>query len=362
MLYVCNYMHSQGMAIWRLVQSPNVAFNTKAGEIKRIGRARRQRAANTWLALHFACLACYAQPAKMVAKIGERSVMVSGWHTAFDTLHFAVPGIFVLVTLVLTMSAVQPVLIICSLVGGLAYSMVARGSRATLLSLRWQIPFVLLVSLVNPLFSAEGSTEIMRIGVRAIYAESLIYGLCMGGLFVASVLWFEAAARLIPADSIMALLGRVTPTVALMISQCMRLIPRLVRQGEIIADVQDAFVVPGAAPMRAINKKLRLFTVLMGWSLENSLETADAMRARGWGASHCRTRYERYHFGAHDALCLCIVILSGVVVAVLAWAAMSSFSFYPQITGTFVWWGYAPYAVWMLMPAVLHVRETVMFR
>ena len=48
----------------------------------------------------------------------------------------------------------------------------------------------------------------------------------MGGLFVASVLWFEAAASMLEYDKVLALLGNAAPVIALMISMCMRLIPQ----------------------------------------------------------------------------------------------------------------------------------------
>ncbi len=52
----------------------------------------------------------------------------------------------------------------------------------------------------------------------------MVYGLCMGGLFVASILWFEAAASMLGYDKVLALLGNAAPVIALMISMCMRLI------------------------------------------------------------------------------------------------------------------------------------------
>ena len=112
---------------------------------------------------------------------------------AFSMSHPAVPALYIVLTLGLTMFSMQPVLIALSLAGGLAYGFATRGAARTLGALRWQLPVILIVALLNPLFSASGSTELFRIGMRAVYLESMVYGLCMGGLFVASVLWFEAA-------------------------------------------------------------------------------------------------------------------------------------------------------------------------
>ena len=116
---------------------------------------------------------------------------------AFSMSHPAVPALYMVLTLGLAMFSMQPVLIALSLAGGLAYGFATRGAARTLGALRWQLPVILIIALVNPLFSASGSTELFHIGMRAVYLESMMYGLCMGGLFVASVLWFEAAASML---------------------------------------------------------------------------------------------------------------------------------------------------------------------
>ena len=183
---------------------------------------------------------------------------------AFSMSHPAVPALYMVLTLGLTMFSMQPVLIALSLAGGLAYGFATRGAARTLGALRWQLPVILIIALVNPLFSASGSTELFRIGMRAVYLESMVYGLCMGGLFVASVLWFEAAASMLEYDKVLALLGNAAPVIALMISMCMRLIPQFLRRGRTVLAVQDAIDVPGRVPTDPVRSRLRASSVLMG--------------------------------------------------------------------------------------------------
>ena len=108
---------------------------------------------------------------------------------AFSMSHPAVPALYMVLTLGLTMFSMQPVLIALSLAGGLAYGFATRGAARTLGALRWQLPVILIIALVNPLFSASGSTELFRIGMRAVYLESMVYGLCMGGLLLFALLF-----------------------------------------------------------------------------------------------------------------------------------------------------------------------------
>ena len=279
---------------------------------------------------------------------------------AFSTYHPAVPALFSVLTLALTMFSMHPVLIALSFAGGFAYGCAARGPRRTLAALRWQLPLIAIVAVLNPLFSASGSTELFRLGQRAVYLESLAYGACMGGMFMAAVLWFEAAASMLGYDKVMALFGNAAPILALMISMCMRLIPQFVRRGRSIFAVQDAVDVPGRSSGDVVRERLRASSVLMGWSMEDSLERADAMRARGWGVGR-RTTYTRYRFRRADAAAIAAIAAAGALVVAVAVHATGQFAFYPRLSTPVLWWGYAAYAAWMFAPCVLQVLEEKRF-
>ncbi len=273
---------------------------------------------------------------------------------AFVTSHPAVPALYVLVTLGLTMASMQPVLIAISLVGGLAANACARGLCATLAGLRWQLPIIFIIAVFNPIFSASGSTELFRIGMRVVYLESLAYGFAMGGLFVASALWFMAASHMLTFDKVMTLFGNAAPVVALMISSTMRMIPRFLRRAQQVLSVQQvAGQTRGAVDV--VRSRLRLSSVLMGWGMEDSLETADAMRARGWGVAARRTSYTRYRFASADAAAILALVAGAALCVLIAVAATSQYTFYPTMSRLVPWWGYVAYAAWMLVPTVAHL-------
>ena len=90
----------------------------------------------------------------------------------------------------------------------------------------------------------------------------------------------------------------------------------------------------------------------MGWSMEDSLETASAMKARGWGAAARRTTYARHRFRRLDAAALAVGGALALLAAVAAWAACGQFRFYPVIDGLAPWWNYLPYALYACAAAV----------
>lgn len=288
--------------------------------------------------------------------------------TAFDLFHPVVALCYFAALLVLSMAAMQPVYLLVSFGGALAYGAVLRGWRATGRSLAWQLPLVAVVALANPLFSASGSTELFRIGMRAFYLESFVYGACTGLMLASVLLLFSNASQVLTSDKIMALFGGVAPIVGLMLSMTARLVPQFVRRGGDIGDVQRACTSSQTAAASAggggAGRKrtkargyLRLTSVLMGWGMEDSLETAGAMKARGWGAAERRTTYARYRFRRFDAVALACGGVLAAISAAAAWSACGLFHFYPTIGGVAPWWSYLPYALFAGLPLVMTAKE-----
>ena len=354
----------------------------------------------------------------------------------FDLFHPAVALLYCGVALVFSMAVMQPVYLVLTFAGQLAFSFILQGSRA-LRGLMWQAPLVLVLAVANPLFVSVGSTELFRIGLHAVYAEALAFGLCQGLMLANVLLAFSNAARVISSDKAMAVLGNAAPVVSLMISMAMRLVPQFARRGRIIASVQSACTAadpaspvpsagrvtnaasqsarPVATPSAAAQtvcsaakaavtsqpvckvanpvapaqdceasarssatekpkparkqtlaakaaSRLRMTTVLMGWGLEDSVETADAMRARGWGAVRKRTSYQRYRFRRADAAACAILAALTFSAALAAHAALGTFAFYPRITGLAPWYSYLPYAAFLALPLAAEAKERLSWR
>ena len=322
---------------------------------------------------------------------GAVAVPVSSRTTgsAFDLLHPAVALIYFAVLLVLAMTAMHPVYLALALAGSFACRASMEGLRDALRTLRWQIPVILVIAVVNCTFVSSGTTELFRIGNRAFYAEALFYGFCSGMMLSCVLLIFANVSRVLTSDKVLAVLGRAVPTIALMVTMAMRLVPQFARRGKEIAAASQACTAAAGAPgmggegagedgrgggdrrdrngkrlsqgqrRQRVGESLRLVTVLMGWGMEDALETSDAMRARGWGAAEKRTSYQRSRFRATDGAACAVIAVLAVSSAAAAWTACSQLSFYPRVSGIAPWWSYAPFALFVFLPSILElfVRE-----
>ena len=155
--------------------------------------------------------------------------MAPGRPIPFGSLHAVVPATLLAGTTLLSMLAVQPVHVVLSLVGALSFSLLVRGVRATARGLAWQLPLLALVCLANPFFSASGSTLLLKVGPRSVYAESLACGATMGALMVAVVLWFEGAATVLTQDRLLALSPGRARSLPVVVSMASQLVPQISR-------------------------------------------------------------------------------------------------------------------------------------
>lgn len=286
-----------------------------------------------------------------------------GAATVFERYHPVVAFAYFAAMLVMTMAAMQPVYIAVSLAAAAACGIWLKGPSSTFRTMAMQLPFVVLIAVVNPLFSSMGSTELFRIGHQAVYAESFAYGLCMGFMLMAVLLWFADASRILTTDKIMLLFGNVAPTIALALSMAARLVPQFVGRGKEIESVQAACLKTRPKTLcERVSWMGRIVTVLMGWAMEDSLERADAMKARGWGASSVRTRYRPYRFRAADGIACAVLGILVIGNALLAGIACAQYSFYPAMSELVVWWGYAPYALLAFLPLIAEGVDRVRWR
>jgi energy-coupling factor transport system permease protein len=95
----------------------------------------------------------------------------------------------------------------------------------------------------------------------------------------------------------------------------------------------------------------------MSWSMEDSIERSDAMRARGWGATDCRSCYLPDSFRNSDAFALAGLVLLAAASGLLVYVACSQWRFYPTMPRLVAWWGYVPYTVLALLSTALDLGQ-----
>ena len=237
--------------------------------------------------------------------------------------------------LMFSMFFMHPVYLTASLLCAAAFSIRLSGKSALRPQLKFLLPTVLAVALINPAFSHAGVTILAYLpSGNPLTLESIVYGTAAAVMLAAVILWFSCFNVVMTTDKFVYLFGRVIPAMSLVLSMAFRFVPRFAAQFRDVSEAQRCIgrdASEGSAVER-LKKAASIVSMMVTWSLENAAQTADSMKSRGYGLSG-RTAFSVYHFGGRDKTLLAWLLLCGFYI-VCGWAAGGiEFHYYPMITG-----------------------------
>lgn len=271
-------------------------------------------------------------------------------------------AVYLLAAAGVAMLTMDPVLLCLSLAGALL-SLGATGGFGPLRSHGWAAALFLLTALINPLTYHNGRTVLLVVNDAPITLEAVLYGMAAGGMIVAVLYWFRIFSRIMTGDKLLYLLGGLSPGLSLVVSMALRYVPLFGRQWRRVQATQRALgLYREDDPVAALRGRLRVFSVMTTWALENGVITADSMAARGYGLGR-RTHFARFRFTLGDGL---LTAASLALAGLSLWgAAGRGVSYYPAFAmGALTprgLAGYLAYGVLVLLPALLNIKEAMVW-
>ncbi|MBO4395436.1 MAG: hypothetical protein J5819_03715 [Eubacterium sp.] len=172
------------------------------------------------------------------------------------------------------------------------------------------IPVVLIVvtltTVINPLVNHKGETYLFYLNDNIVTLESVIYGVVLGMQVSSLILAFKLMSDNMTSDKIISVTSYLAPPLALVLSMAIRSLGRYTRKTGEVYRLQKSFA-PGGNFFYRIIVLINTFSIMIGWILENSIETADSMVVRGYG-SHRRTTYHNIRISIRDFLEILVII------------------------------------------------------
>lgn len=286
---------------------------------------------------------------------------------AFSSYNPVINFVFYIGALVFGMVFVHPAFLLCSVTAAMAYYITVSGRKAFRM-MAGLIPVFLVISLVNPLLNVSGATVLFTVFGRPYTLEALYYGMSTGGMFVGIILWFASYSAVMTSDKFMYIFGRLAPSVSLVLTMILRLIPAFGQKAKQIAGARRAIgKYGGTAPVKErISDGITIISTLTGWALEGGIVTGDSMRSRGYGCGR-RTSFSVYSISKRDIVLLGIMLLltAFVIFCGINGAAKASFTPELYIAGRemklFVP-AVAAYFILLITPTVLNIAEEIKWR
>ena len=286
-------------------------------------------------------------------------------NNAFANLHGGVSFLFFSAVVLVTVLVLHPAVLLISLVLAAANLAALEGVRGLWQRLRWVVPLALIAAAFNTLVSHRGVTALVYLkNGNAITLETLVFGLLAGGMLAAAVLWLACFHAVFTSDKLMALTGRRLPTLSLLFSMSLRLVPRVRRQVQRTVSARRA-VFPERRGFARLRGGVQTLSATMSWMLERSVVTADVMRARGHGLPN-PTVYRRERFVAREKEFLAALLPLLAAVLALLFAGRGAAVFYPALrfapidaAGAAL---LAAWAVLCALPLLLNGKEAIAWR
>ena len=254
-----------------------------------------------------------------------------GEGSTFAGCHPAVNLIFFLFTIGITMFSMSPVFLTATLVFSWLYSILLNGKKAIKSNLLFTLPIVVIMAVINTLFTHNGATVLFYVNNSRITLEALLYGLAAAVLLSSIIVWFSCFNVVMTSDKLIFIFGKAAPVLGLTLSMIFRFIPLLKARFREISMGQRCMgrhVTGGfMAKLRQVTKEV---SILISWSLEAAIETSDSMEARGYGLPG-RTSFHLFKMTHTDKVLLTGISISGMIAAVGCALGKTSIYYYPKV-------------------------------
>ena len=281
----------------------------------------------------------------------------------FSSYHPTINFLYYALVLLFSMCLMHPVYLVISLTGALAYDISLKGRKAVRFAAMGLLPMAVLAALVNPAFNHEGATILAYLpSGNPLTLESMCYGVAAAVMLASVVLWFSSYNAVMTSDKFVYLFGRIVPALSLVLSMALRFIPKFQAQMQTVREAQACIGrdTKNGSVFRRVGNAIKIFSIMVTWSLENAIETADSMRSRGYGLPG-RTAFSIYRFDDRDKAALAWLCFCGAYLISGMLAGGTYFRYYPTvkaapwsaITGSFM----LVYLALVLTPVILNQWE-----
>jgi len=253
----------------------------------------------------------------------------------FSQFHPFVNFVYFVFIFIFSMILNDPASQITSLVCAFACGISAGGARGFLFNFKYSVPLLLFTAVMNPIFSHEGGTILAYLPTgNPLTLESILYGISSGCMLAAILSWFMFFNEVITSDKFIYLFGRIIPSLSLLLSMTLRFIPKFKSRIETVSEAQRCIGrdISHGSIFKRMKNAVIILSIVITWSLENAIKTADSMKSRGYGLKG-RTAFSIYRFDERDRDLLGWIIFSGAYIICGYAAGAFDWRYFPSIRG-----------------------------
>ena len=226
------------------------------------------------------------------------------------------------------------------------------------------VPLALGVSFLNPVFNNRGETVLFTyLNGREYTLEDLYYGVVLGIIFVNVIIWFASYQEIMTSDKFLYIFGKITPSVSLILTMVLRLIPEYRKKVKQISGARKCIgkSVSEGNYMQKAEHGMTIVSVLTTWALEGGVMMADSMQSRGYGCGK-RTTFSIYKWRKKESIMLAGMMSLALIIIYCMIHSGTQTVFLPKIViadNSYMWVGLISYGVLLSIPTILNITEKI---
>jgi energy-coupling factor transport system permease protein len=218
------------------------------------------------------------------------------------------------------------------------------------------------IVLLNICLNHRGSHLLFYFLGNPVTLEAAVYGVHAGLLMMTMMAGFLSFNALLDQQRFLYLFAKILPKIALILHMAMRYTGVFGQKARELTEIQKlrgTWGGPGKWRHR-IRRSAMLLTALAAWNLEEGMETALVLKARGYGRGR-RSAYALYAFTGSDAAFLAVSAgLTGMLVLA---RERAQYAFYPALAPVNMsinqWLTWGMLAAYLGLPLVLELAAAV---
>ncbi len=301
--------------------------------------------------------------------------------TSFSRLHPLATVVLFGSEVVLAAFSFQPLCALIAFLGAQLCTIQLFDTKHAVKQLVWYAPIIILMAIINPFFSASGSTVLYSFGQMHLYAESLLYGATSGLVLVSTLSWLECLFVVVSPLELLQRSSVRFPGLQLVLSLSVQLMPQLLSDLTVAQQIQSANTAaqtcdsatqmprqsrfPGQhrflSARKAIVQTASTINAVCMSALEKSISTFQSIVSRGWGMAGHRSRWSAEVLDAYDTVALLIFTFLSVIAAVSLYMLVQAWQFYPTMPEFQVSFWYLGVVLYTVLPAIFVHIDTVLW-
>lgn len=250
--------------------------------------------------------------------------------TGFSSYHPLTQFIYFTAVLSVCMFIMHPVFLGISFLSACVYIIYSEGSGVLFRMLRLMLITSAMIIIINPIISHRGITPLLKLpDGNMLTMEALIFGISAALMLSSITAWFFSINRIFTSDRVIWLFGRISPKLGLMLSMTLNFLSKFnARFRQVRAAHYPLKKNSSGGKKDSLRYSIRMLSIMIQWSLENSIDTVDSMKSRGYGTSK-RSFYSVFRFRARDLIIFMLSVSVSAVIFIFHNSGAADYSYYP---------------------------------